>query len=570
METPNPTKEEFLNAIEEDANRFRNATPENCPYFSVSVAASDAKDGVRIAYADPILNPDAASYPKYQNTNEPDRIATFPLSTPDGNIELFRATNARSRLFVTDDGLLCFAVHKIETTVHGTSGHGMTIVHKELPEQDVWLVYPEPNPLYLKINESPFFPFDRICAAIKARNIEQGALPPAILREVIRAKWRQLDTPTATLASFPIHTGQEWQALQHLAGDGKYFDGQLFKLNEQGGSLRYKRPSDSFYTEVTLTDEERAAGHGVDLLRDATRLLDIDSALIWFYVSELLSPIGTLPANAAAFAWIDLDDVANKTLGGYASNPEEKQQRRAQVYHSIKYGARTFVGGARSIPYFDKQTGAEIPTKIYVTPWQISGLQESETPSLWPELDVPLRVRLVASPEWTALTTHRDATQWLPLAEKIGAISGNKPGGAWARALALSYFDWCRIHPHEALAGQTPAREELLNANTPKKQPYKELLETSHAARIREYWATAESHLSDAGIIEPVRHRDQVSKSGSDEWRRVWLKAPAPWQPGPEIQAALEAIVSKKYLEKPRQLNPAKRRGRPRKNSAKP
>jgi hypothetical protein len=376
------------------------------------------------------------------------------------------------------------------------------------------------------------------------------------------------EMPAAGLATFPVHTGQEWQALQHLAGDGKAFDNRLFSLNQQRGSLRYQRPSAPFYGELLLTDEEREAGHGVDLLRDATRLLDVDSAVIWLYVSELLSPVGDLPANAAAFAWIDLDDVANKTLGGYASNPTEKQKRRAQVYHAIKYGARAFVGGARSIPYFDKQTGVEIPSRIYTAPWQISGLQESETPCLWPELDVPLRVRLVASPEWTALTTHRDAAQWLPLAEKIGAISGNQPGGAWARALALSYLTWCRIDPHAALAGQTPSRQKLLNTNTPKKQPYKELLGTKNANRIREYWETAESHLSDAGIIQLVRRPARISKSGSDEWRPAWLNALAPWQPGSEIQGALEAIIAKKYLEKPRQLNPAKRRGRPRKSAA--
>ncbi len=371
--------------------------------------------------------------------------------------------------------------------------------------------------------------------------------------------------PSAALADFPVHTAQEWQAYQHIASDGKCFDAGLFKLNEQGGSMRYKRQSDAFFVELRLTDQERDAGYGVNLLRDATRLLDVDSAVICYYVSELLSPVGVLPANTAAFAWIDLDDVANKTLGGYASNPTEKQERRAQVYHAIRFFARAFAGGCRSIPYFDKQTGQEIPTKVYVTPWQISGKQESETPSLWPELDVPLRVRLVASPEWTALTTSRDTAQWLPLGEKIGAIPGKQPSGAWARALGLSYLTWCRINPHAALRGEAPSRRALLDTNTPKKQPYKELLETNKAYRIREYWATAESHLRDAGIIQPVRHKETVSKSGSDEWRDQWLNVQAPWQPGPTIKEALEAIVSNKYLEKPRQLNPAKRRGRPKK-----
>jgi hypothetical protein len=371
--------------------------------------------------------------------------------------------------------------------------------------------------------------------------------------------------PPSTSSNFAVHTGQEWQALQQVAGNGKGFDSHLFRVNEQRGALRHKQDGNPFCTELLLTDEERAAGYGVELLCDATRALGIDDGLIWFYVSQQLAPVGTLPKNTAATTWIDLDDVARRALGGYANNPKEREERRAQVYHAIKYGARAFVSGTRSTPYRDKQR-QEISTKIYTSPWQISGFEQSEGPGLWPESNVPLRVRLVASPEWTALTTSRDTGQWLPGGEKIGAISGNKPGGSWARALAISYLTWCRIDVRAALDGQTPTRRALLDTITPKKTPYTELLGTSHAARIREYWATAESHLSDAGIIEPVRHRERISKGGSSEWQTIWLNAPAPWLPGPEIRAALEAIAAGKYIEKPRQLNPAKRRGRPAKS----
>lgn len=362
--------------------------------------------------------------------------------------------------------------------------------------------------------------------------------------------------------SFPIHTSQEWTALQHFAGDGRF--GRYLTENDQRGALRHQRPGAHFFTELLLLDEERDAGHGVELLRQAIAELDIDDSLAWLYVSHLLVPPGPLPAYASASAWIDLDDVARKTMGGYAPNPQELYRRREKVYHAIRCAVRLHIGGKRNTKYQDKQTGQEIDTEIYTTPWQILSREEPAQPGLWKCDTVPVQVELVASRQWTALTTHPATAQYLPFGEILGAIPGSQAGGAWARALGLAYLNWCRWHLHEALSGASPTRQYLLDHNTAKKAPYQEILESKNPQRAIEYWKSAEGFLSDGGLIEvPKRRRKAAVRQG---WKKQWLAESPKWSPGQKLRPVLEDLAKNRFQPKPRELNPAKRRpGRPRK-----
>ena len=256
--------------------------------------------------------------------------------------------------------------------------------------------------------------------------------------------WAQLNRENLAEApvalTYPIHTGEEWRAFLQAASDGKEL--RHYIANAQTGTLRHQRPNAPFFTETSLSEEEQVAHGGLDagieLLKDAASALDIDDGLAWLYISHLLAPPAPLPPNAASVAWIDLDDVARKTMGGYAPNPTEAARRRAKVWHAIRYGARAHIGGQRSVPYFDKSTGREVETEIYTTPWQIASRQD-ELPSLFPTETMPVRVELAASRQWTAITTAPDTAQYLPFGEIIGQFPANQPGGAWARVLGLAY-----------------------------------------------------------------------------------------------------------------------------------
>jgi hypothetical protein len=385
---------------------------------------------------------------------------------------------------------------------------------------------------------------------IQKRNDAAGFSMPEALKALFEKADEITSYPEARKAdSFSLHTGQEWTALINCASDGK--TSRNIIPNEQNGSLRHKRPGAPFFTEFVLLDEEREAGHGVELLQQATQELDVDDGIAWLYISDLLAPPGPLPPYAAATAWIDLDDVARKTMGGYARDTAELMKRRAKVYHAIRCGARAYIGGERSIAYQEKQTGKQIDTRIYTTPWQIVSRQDAQA-SLWPCDSIPLRVELVASREWTSLTTNPDTAQYLSLGEVIGAIPANQASGAWARALALAYVNWCRWHLHAALRGEAPTRRQLLDQHPAKKAPYLSFLK-KNPARVTEYWHGAEHYLHEQGLISAIQ-------KSPDKWDKNWLAQSPNWNPGTRLRPMLEALTKSRFEPKPRELNPAKRK----------
>jgi hypothetical protein len=404
-------------------------------------------------------------------------------------------------------------------------------------------------------------PFSVWRDAITARNVKYKiALPPELADVAAMPLPEELDNVTVNKSDdFPIYSSQEWTAALQAVSDGKH---DLHLLgNDQAGTLRHQRPGAPFFTEAKLTEEEINNGHGIELLRAAIWELDIDTCYIMLYAFQCLAPVCELPKNAAATAWLDLDDVARKTLGGYAPNPKIMEERRLKVWNAIRFGSRWFVGGQRSIQYQEKQTGRVIDTKIYASPWQIVQRQEEAQTALFPESAVPLRVELVASRPWTSLTTSPDTAQFLRFGEMLGSIPSGQAKGGWARALGMSYFIWTRTKMAEALRGdKTPTRRELLDFLPPKDAPYRELLRTTNAGRIHTYWQGAEDFLIEREIIA-ISGKRESKPTGAKEWDK-WLDSAPPWSLGPVLQAALGDQGKKLYTSKPRQLNSAKRKRR--------
>ena len=383
--------------------------------------------------------------------------------------------------------------------------------------------------------------------ALDLRNAALGVAAPASLPKApLRLERRQSD--------FPVHTGEEWTAFIQSAADGRFL--RHFSGNEQSGILRHQRPDTGFFTETTLLEEERKAGHGIELLQNAAAQLDIDDGLAWLYISHLLAPPSPLAPNAYAGGWVDLDDVARRTMGGYARNPKEAGERRAKVWRAIRYGARSHIGGKRSVPYFDKTSGKEILTEIYTSPWQIVSRQQTGQLPLFAhdEEEAPVRVELVASREWTALTTEASTAQYLPFGEVLGALPANQAGGAWARVLGLAYINWCRRRVQQALAGQElPTRRELLDAFPSKVAPYRDILEGKDPRRALAYWQSAETWLLKSQIIETggAPYEPQARKG----WQSVWLGERPDWKPGALLRPVLEGLEKRRFTPAPRQLS---------------
>lgn len=387
-------------------------------------------------------------------------------------------------------------------------------------------------------------------AALGVEDIDTLA-PSSLARPTVRGPLDRREK------EFVLHTGEEWTAFMQSAADGKAL--RHFSGNDQAGILRHQRPDAAFYTETKLLEEERSAGYGIELLQQAAGQLDLDDGLAWLYISHLLAPPAPLTQGAYAGGWVDLDDVARKTMGGYARNPAEAKERRHKVWRAIRYGARAHIGGRRSVPYFDKTTGQQIETEIYTTPWQIVSRQQAgQLPLFGADEEPPVRVELVASREWTALTTEGSTAQYLPFGEVLGAIPASQAGGAWARSLGLAYINWCRRRVTEALEGRDlPSRQELLDAFPSKISSYRDILSSNDPRRALSYWQAAETILVQAHIIEANTNLYQpATRKG---WAETWLNEHPNWRPGILLCPVLEALATKRFPASARDLKTPRR-----------
>jgi hypothetical protein len=387
-------------------------------------------------------------------------------------------------------------------------------------------------------------------------------------REIARRYVKQL---IKTAQNFPINTSEEAVSLGAALSDGK--TGKHWKTDTQALTRTHQNPGLYHSVEFRLTAEDKAAGLSVDDLEDRTDTLDADGIFALYYVSRLLTPAAPLPPGAYAGVWVDLDDVASKIWPAPRS-AEERKRNRARVYNYLLAGARAYVDGDRSIPYFDKRTGKKIKTVIQTPRWSFMGRQSAqiETPTLRTPAEPPLRLELVASLEWTAISMDPSTAQYLPLGERLGAIPGNKPSGAWARVvgLALAYF-W-RSHLREALDGTLrPTRRELLTKFTPTTADPIDVLYGTDPFRALKYWKGALDILSDSerGLLakegepsrKPAEVRDALPRY---EWQNEWLDDRVDLRPGPAMRPFIEELAKSLPPLRPKVLSP-KKRGRPRK-----
>ena len=355
----------------------------------------------------------------------------------------------------------------------------------------------------------------------------------------------------------------------HAAADGKRAGN--YRDDAEALARIHQRKGSAFHTRISLLEEERAAGYGVELLRRMTDQMDIDGAFALLYVSHCLAPPNPLPANAAAIGWIDLNDVARK-IGLRADTEVEAEANRRLVWNYIRFGARANIVGQRTSVYRDPVTGKNVDTCIDTPLWRVMREERPIQPPLFEEETVPTRVELVASRAWTRLTTMPHTAQYLPFGETLGAIPGKKAGGAWARSIGLAYTHFCRRNPGDALSRRLrPTREELLSPFPAKETPYTSFLDpdssaSKNPARLLKYWSEACQWLVDTKILAPegeaVRTEpdQKTAVKGKYRWVEGWIRERVDLRPGPLLWDA----VTERYdaLPQPRRSKP----GRPRKS----
>ena len=358
---------------------------------------------------------------------------------------------------------------------------------------------------------------------------------------------------------YPIPTSQEWLSLCTAAADGER--GWNYANDVQAHTRTHQRDGSPFLARLQLDAKERARGADVNALESLTARLNADATFVLMYVAHCLAPTEILTANTRAAAWIDLNDVCHK-IGLEGRSAEENRRNRRFIWNVLCFASRVNIIGERTIPYRDKRTGEVISTRLHCPPFSFAGQQLPVAPE--EDADVPVRVELIATREWMALTTSPDTSQYLPLAEKLATIPPRQPSGAWARALGLALAHWWRRHPREALDGsRKPTRQELLNTFVAAEGHYTDVLASKNPRRVLDYWRSALSILADGDVAFLANSGEATAKAQDlprQGWQAMWLKEQVDLRPGPEMEAALQACVQKRYAPKPRNLQ-ANRRG---------
>lgn len=235
-------------------------------------------------------------------------------------------------------------------------------------------------------------------------------------------------------------------------------------------------------------------------------------------------------------------------------------EKRRRVWDFIKFVSRAEIVGERSGVYFDRVTNEELETRIETAPWSIEGKEFPKAepqPSLFDNADeVPLTVTIVASDIWTKLTAAPDLAQYLPLGEVLGAISGGRAAGAWARIIGLALCDFWRRNPHKGRL--KPTRRELLEF-CPPTEAVSEVLVGPNPRYAVQYWANALRILVACDFLEDIgeaaisyeAHRDALPRY---LWQEDWLNAKIEIQPGPAMIQAVNKCAAALPEPRPRDL----------------
>ena len=366
-----------------------------------------------------------------------------------------------------------------------------------------------------------------------------------------------------------VHTSQESAVLLMSMCDGK--SGRNWNTDEQAGTHTYYRQGLPHRIQLKLEETERGGDPslGMAALEAMMHSTDADGTFTVLYVSRLLAPPDPLPRNALASDWIELDDVISK-IGWDPRSTKQRQEMRRRVWDYLRFCARANILGNRTGVYRDPTSGEEISTRIEGPIWSFMKEERPVQPSLWAEEEVPLRVQIAVSREWTKLTTTSSLAQFLPSGELLGSIAPDKPTGAWARVIGLALLSLWRRKPRETIDGTIkPTRFELLSAHPPKVAPLEEVLNSNNPRRALDYWHGALTILVEKGVLDNsgeaaiLPSQVVLPRKG---WTGAWCDERVSLVPGSALKTSVERCANNLPILEPRDLGaPPRKRGRPRK-----
>ncbi|RYG64669.1 hypothetical protein EON80_18815 [bacterium] len=362
-------------------------------------------------------------------------------------------------------------------------------------------------------------------------------------------------------ADFFLITAPEYDAVERAAAEGS--SGRNWTTGIE--AILHQAPGSNHQVRLNLTAEEQLAGLTPEILETLARKQDSDGVFALLYTTRLLAPPLGQGIGEPRSVVVDIDDVMEK-IGLTARSTADRLEKRRRVYQYLIFGARAEVHGQRRGTYKNKVTGEVIETVLETALWYMLDKEWPAQKALFPDSEeVPVRVEMILSREWSKLLSSPQTAQYLPMGELLGSIPPGKPSGAWARIIGLALANFWRRNRRQVLDGTLrPKRRDLLDKYPPATGPVDEILESDKPHRAIEYWCGAMNILQEQNFIEKsgealVTATATKVRLGRQGWVDRWLDERIDIKPSGQLREVMLGFSL------PAEIKATPKRGRPKK-----
>jgi hypothetical protein len=297
----------------------------------------------------------------------------------------------------------------------------------------------------------------------------------------------------------------------------------------------------------------------VETLRDTLARMGIPAVLL-FHVC-----IGELLSGPEVTAGLDQLLAA---IGWKPRSTAQRQEMRGRVWEWLVTFEAWQVIGRRPGLYRDRKDRTPRDLTTVDAMIRITGRAYADETQLALDGSAPPdEVTFVAGPWLNQLRGDPQALAYFGDIERIGAIPGGKPSGAWAQSIGLALQQRWREQAKNATVATVGeqkrrtarfkyplSRRELL-ALFPPSPTVDEILTGPHPKRAQTYWHDAIALLKGQGIIGFYRELEKLPAKRQD-WADPWLDQPLDIRPAGEAIEAV-ATISTRAKARRRRKQPA-------------
>jgi hypothetical protein len=252
---------------------------------------------------------------------------------------------------------------------------------------------------------------------------------------------------------------------------------------------------------------------------------------------------------------VSLDDLG-RLIGRNPRTKKEREAMRRDIWERLKFLDGITVWGVRKGTYRDPSTGQKVPIESRDALFLISG-------AMWPEqgtldgTDVPLKVKFGAGPLLATYRGHPEVLTSLGDYQRLAAIPGEKPSGAWARSMGLALTQ--RWRERASYGGVRKFTRRYLLTQFPPAPSVDEILQTDKPYRARRYFTQALAILKARGVIASYSEPDPAPLPRTG-WADVWLQQTVEVTPPPALLEASAGMSSTREQAEEKAAQAQKRR----------